>query len=181
MVPWAKAGVGAIATQAMANPQYGPEGLDLLSSGIPPAKVIERLLAEDPGKESRQIGIVDAEGRVAAYTGPATLPFAGHKIGSHYTCQGNLLAGERVLEAMGRTFERAKGELADRLLEALIAGERAGGDRRGRQSAALLVVRKGGGSGGLSDRVVDLRIDDHRDPVSELARLLALRKKSFAR
>lgn len=181
VVPWARAGVGAIATQAWANTRYGSLGLRLLEQGLPPDEVVRRLIAEDPDREERQVGIVDAQGRVSAYTGSKTLLFSGHKTGRHYTCQGNILAGEGVLRAMAEAFESSRGELSDRLLASLEAGERAGGDKRGRQSAALLVVRKDGGYSGFDDRFVDLRVDDHPTPIQELTRLLALHKRFFPR
>ncbi len=137
VVPWAQAGVGAVATQAAwAHPGYGPRGLALLKEGVAPEAAIAQLTADDPEREQRQVGMVDARGRAAAFTGKKTFGFAGHRIGRRYVCQGNILAGEKVLRAMAEVFETGTGELADRLLAALHAGERAGGDKRGRQSAA---------------------------------------------
>lgn len=181
VVPWAQAGVGAVATQAWADPGYGPRGLALLKEGVAPEAAIAQLTADDPERERRQVGMVDARGRAAAFTGKKTFGFAGHRIGRHFVCQGNILAGGKVLAAMAEAFETSTGELADRLLAALQAGERAGGDKRGRQSAALLVVRAGGGFAGLNDRFIDLRVDDHAQPVQELSRLLGLHKKFYPR
>lgn len=179
IVPWAKPGVGAIATQALVNVSYGPEGLKLLGQGLSPEEVIRRLTEADTGRESRQIGIVDAQGRSAAYTGSGCQPWAGHRTGPNYAVQGNILVGPEVVDTMARTFERTKGPLAKRLLAALIAGDEVGGDRRGRQSAALLVVRKNGGYDGVGDRLVDIRVDDHPQPVQELARLYDLWSYTF--
>ncbi|MFA0737514.1 MAG: hypothetical protein LKKZDAJK_000602 [Candidatus Fervidibacter sp.] len=180
VVPYAQGGVGAVATQAFANTTYGPKGLALLRKGLTPAQVLKRLLAEDKDREQRQVGIVDAKGRAAAFTGKKCLPWAGHLVGKGYTVQGNILAGEQVVKAMAQAFESTKGELAERLMAALEAGEAAGGDARGKQSAALLVVRKGGGYGGFDDRYIDLRVDDHPEPVKELRRLLTM-KLAWAR
>jgi len=179
VVPWAKAGVGAIATQSWANTSYGPKGLELLSLGLSAPEVVEILIAEDEGRDLRQVGIVDAQGRAAAYTGKGCFEWAGHVIGPGYACQGNILAGPRVVEAMAEAFERNEGELAHRLVAALEAGQAAGGDRRGQQSAALLVVREKGGYGGFNDRYVDLRVDDHPEPIKELKRLLSLYELYF--
>jgi uncharacterized Ntn-hydrolase superfamily protein len=171
VVPWARAGVGAVATQAWANVTYGPDGLALLESGREPVEVVELLTARDPGRAERQFGLVDAAGRAATYTGEACIPWAGGRLGAGVAAQGNLLAGAGVVDALVETFEATGGGFADRLLAALLAGDRAGGDRRGRQSAALLVVRVGGGYGGANDRWLDLRVDDHPDPVPELIRI----------
>lgn len=179
VVPWAKAGVGAIATQAYANTQFGPEGLELLGRGMTARDAVDSLIHMDGDAASRQLGIVDAAGNAYAHTGTACQPYAGHLTGSGYTVQGNLLAGESVLTAMARTFEATQGDLADRMLAALDAGERAGGDRRGRQSAALLVVRKEGGYAGFDDRFIDLRVDDNPLPLAELRRLYSLWSQTF--
>jgi len=178
-VPWARAGVGAIATQAWANLSYGPRGLDLLVQGLSAREVMAHLVEADEGRSKRQVGIVDAQGRAAAYTGQECTEWAGHVAGEGYTCQGNILVDERTVEAMAQGFEGAEGELAERLLVALLAGQEAGGDRRGRQSAALLVVREAGGYGGYIDRYVDLRVDDHPTPIQELRRLLKLHRLYF--
>ena len=181
VVPWAEAGVGAIATQSWANTTYGPNGLKLLKSGRSAEQTLERLVAEDPGQATRQVGIVDANGNVANYTGDACNEWAGAVSGRHYTAQGNILAGEGVVKAMGKAFEETEGELADKLMAALFAGQKAGGDTRGQQSAALLVVQKNSGYGGFNDRYIDLRVDDAQKPIEELQRLLELHKTLFAR
>jgi uncharacterized Ntn-hydrolase superfamily protein len=175
-VPWAEAGVGAVATQAHMNGSYGPRGLELLRQGLTAQQVLDRLLEEDPypRKEGRQVAVVDAKGNVAVYTGPIANEWRGHLIGKHYSVQGNILAGPHVVEAMARAFEQSKGELAERLYAALKAGDDAGGDRRGRQSAGLLVVRKGGGSAFANDRLAYVNVNDHKDPVHELGRQLPL-------
>ncbi|MGC8874805.1 MAG: DUF1028 domain-containing protein [Chloroflexia bacterium] len=178
-VPSARAGVGAIATQAYSNLSYGPRGLELLAQGLSAPEVVERLLADDPLREQRQLGIVDARGQAAAFTGKECFSWAGHLVGQGYCCQGNILVGEETVQAMAETFQRAQGELAERLLAALTAGQEAGGDRRGQQSAALLVVRASGGYGGTSDRYIDLRVDDHPRPIEELRRLLHLHRIYF--
>lgn len=177
VVPWAQAGAGAIATQALANFSYGPHGLELLRQGADAETVLAELLAEDDQREQRQVGIVDQNGHAAAHTGSACHHWAGHLIGEEFTCQGNILAGPAVLEAMAESFRAdTAGELAERLVAALDAGQRAGGDRRGRQSAALYVARAGGSYGGVGDRYIDLRVDDHPDPIQELSRLLRLHR-----
>lgn len=179
VVPWAQARVGAIATQSWANTTYGPRGLELLRRGLSAQEVVEALIAEDEGRDLRQVGIVDARGNAAAFTGKDCFEWAGHVVGENYACQGNILAGPRVVEAMAEAFEKAQGELAHRLVAALEAGQAAGGDRRGQQSAALLVVREKGGYGGFNDRYVDLRVDDHPEPIKELKRLLGLYELYF--
>ncbi|HEX5689767.1 MAG TPA: DUF1028 domain-containing protein [Roseiflexaceae bacterium] len=176
VVPWARAGVGAIATQALANLTYGPNGLALLEHGRTAQETLDELLAGDEQREHRQVGIVDAQGGAAAHTGAACMDWAGHLVGDGFAAQGNILAGAQVVQAIADTFTSAQGELAERLLAALQAGDTAGGDRRGRQSAALYVARAGGSYGGVLDRYVDLRVDDHPDPVPELARLLRLHR-----
>jgi uncharacterized Ntn-hydrolase superfamily protein len=171
VVPWARAGVGAVATQAAANTTFGPRGLELLRVGHEPDEVIARLTADDPYAPLRQLGVVDRLGRSAAFTGARCQPWAGHRLGEHYACQGNILVDATTIDAMADAFERASGDLAHRLLAALQAGDAAGGDRRGRQSAALLVVRKGAYFG-IDDLFVNLRVDDHPAPVAELERLM---------
>jgi uncharacterized Ntn-hydrolase superfamily protein len=175
-VSWAEAGVGAVATQAAMNGGYGPRGLELLRQGLSAQEVLDRLLAEDPfeRKDGRQVAIVDAKGNIAVFTGPTANEWKGHITGATYSVQGNILAGRHVAEAMARTFESTKGELAERLYAALKAGDDAGGDRRGRQSAGILVVRKGGGSSVNNDRLCYINVDDHVDPLFELGRLLPL-------
>ena len=176
VVPWAQAGAGAVATQALANIGFGPRGLALMADGQPADAALAALLAGDPDREQRQVGLVDAQGRAAAHTGAACFDWAGHYVGAGFAAQGNILAGPEVVGAIAHTFENAGGELAERLLAALAAGDAAGGDRRGRQSAALYVARAGGSYGGTLDRYIDLRADDHPAPVSELARLLKLHR-----
>jgi uncharacterized Ntn-hydrolase superfamily protein len=174
-VPWAKAGVGAVATQSYVNVTYGPQGLDLLAQGKSAQEVVQTLTDADRGKAQRQLGVVDAKGEVAHFTGDKCNPWAGGRSGKHYTCQGNLLTGEDVVTAMADAYEKATGPLAWRLMAALEAGEKAGGDKRGKQSAAIYIVRDRAGPMGLNDRYVDLRVDDHESPVQELGRILALR------
>jgi len=185
VVPWAKAKVGAIATQSYANTTYGPEGLKLLESGKKPQDVIKRLTAADKQREVRQVGIIDAKGRAAAFTGKECLDWAGHFVGANFSVQGNILAGEQVIRAMAEAYlaaqQKPDTELADWLAAALAAAEKAGGDKRGRQSAALLVVREHGGYGRFNDRFADLRVEDHPEPVEELARLLQLHKRFYSR
>lgn len=171
VVPWAKAGVGAVATQSWANTSFGPEGLALVASGLPGEEALARLLEEDEGREDRQVGVVDTAGGVATFTGSKCMDWAGGVTGRGFAAQGNILVGEHVVAEMSRVFGGTEGDLCDRLLAALLAGDRAGGDRRGRQSAALLVVREGGGYEGRNDRYIDLRVDDHPDAPRELARV----------
>jgi len=174
LVPWAKAKVGAIATQAWANVSYGPNGLKMLESGLSASETLGRLLAEDPHRELRQVAVVGAKGQVAVHTGRECMEWAGHVNGAGYSCQGNILASSRVVESMARAYEETSGDLIDKLLEALLAGQSAGGDRRGQQSAALLVVREKGGYEGFTDRYVDLRVDDHPRPIEELKRVFTI-------
>ena len=171
VVPWAKAGVGAVATQSWANTALGPEGLRLMGDGVPAEEALRRLLAEDEGREDRQVGFVDGAGRAATFTGSTCMTWAGGATGPGFAAQGNILAGEAVVAELVRAFSETDGDLCDRLLASLLAGDAAGGDRRGRQSAALLVVREGGGYEGRNDRYIDLRVDDHPDAPHELARL----------
>ena len=181
VVPWARAEAGAIATQAFANLAYGPEGLDKLGTGASASDVVAELTATDDKREHRQVGIVDGRGRAATFTGDACFDWAGGRTGGGYACQGNILTGADVVDDMCAAFEEASGELAVRLLAALRAGDEAGGDKRGRQSAALLVVREGGGYGGGTDISVSLRVDDHEAPVSELERLFDIHRLLFPR
>ena len=173
-VPWGKAGAGALATQSAANVTYGPRGLDLLAKGKSAAEVVKLLTDADEGRDDRQLGIVDAQGNAAQFTGKGCDPWAGAKIGKHYVCLGNLLKSKEVVDSMASAFEKAPGPLAWRILATLEAGDRAGGDKRGKQSAAVLVVRDPGPNSIDGDRLVDLRVDDHAQPVDELARILAL-------
>ncbi|MGH2745289.1 MAG: DUF1028 domain-containing protein [Thermoleophilaceae bacterium] len=176
---WAEPEVGAIATQSWIKASYGPDGLGLLARGASAAEALERLLAQDDGREQRQVGIVDGQGRAASYTGAACLEWAGDRAGASYAAQGNMLVSEKTLAALAGAFEASPGSpLAKRLLAALRAAQDAGGDRRGQQAAALRVVRRGGGYLG-ADTVVDLRVDDHARPIEELARLYGLHQLYF--
>jgi uncharacterized Ntn-hydrolase superfamily protein len=174
-VPWAQANCGAIATQSASNTTYGPRGLEMLGKGTSAADVVKKLTDEDQGRDIRQVGIVDCEGNVHAFTGKGCSSWCGEKTGKHYVCLGNLLTGKEVVEAMADAFEKAEGRLAWRIMAAMEAGEKAGGDKRGKQSAAILIVRDKGGYRGFDDRAVDLRVDDHKEPITELSRILALR------
>ena len=184
VVPHAEAGNGAIATQAFANVRYGPDGLALLRDGTAADEVLERLTGADDGRSRRQIGIVDSAGRAATYTGSGTIAWAGGRIAEGVAAQGNLLTGPAVVDALIETYLGGRDPFPSRLLQALAAADKAGGDRRGRQSAALLIVREGGGYGGANDRWMDLRVDDHTDPVGDLVRLVQandlLRNRSSA-
>src|SRR6267378_1744307 len=171
VVPFARAGVGAVATQSYANTTYGPKALTMLKRGVVPKDVLQRLVKTDKEAAQRQAGVVDARGRSASYTGKECFPWAGHLVGRNYACQGNLLAGADVVKEMGLAFEGTKGDLPVRLLAALSAGQQAGGDKRGQQSAALLIVRDRGGYGGFNDRWIDIRVDDHPEPIEELIRV----------
>ena len=180
VVPWAEPEVGAIATQAYANPSYGPDGLALLRDGLSADKVVERLTEEDDGRDERQLGVVDAQGGSASWTGPACNDWAGHRTGRGYAAQGNILVGEETAAALAKTFEESGGlPLVQRLLECLAAAQAAGGDRRGQQSASVLVVQRDGGYAGLSDILVDLRVDDHERPIEELRRIYGLHRRLF--
>lgn len=179
VVPWAKAKVGAIATQAWANLSYGPRGLELLQQGLSAADVVQQLTKDDPDREKRQLGVVDAQGRAASFTGKECLFWAGHIVGDNYCCQGNILVSEETVKAMARAYEESKGDLADRLVAALFAGQKAGGDSRGQQGAGLLVVKDKGSYGGFIDRMIDLRVDDHPTPILELQRILELHRLYF--
>ena len=181
VVPWARAGAGAIATQALANVRYGSEGLAALASGGEARRVLADLTPWHHGRADRQAGIVDANGGAATFTGSGCLTWAGGRTGDAVAVQGNILTGPEVIDAMLATYSGAEGPFPDRLLGALLAGDRAGGDARGRQSAALLVVREGAGYGGADDRWLDLRIDDHPDPVPELQRVLGVWRLLYER
>ena len=172
VVPWARAGVGAVATQSWANTSYGPRGLDLLASGKSADEALAALTNADDNAKQRQAGIVDAQGRSATFTGTGCYAWAGGLAGPNFAAQGNILVGEDTVKAMAETFQSEQGPLWHRLVLALAAGQRAGGDSRGQQSAALLVVRDHGGYGGFNDRLMDLRVDDHPHPIEELARLV---------
>jgi uncharacterized Ntn-hydrolase superfamily protein len=180
VVPWAEAEVGAIATQAYANPRYGPDGLALLRDGLSASEVVERLTAEDEGRAERQLGVVDAHGGSASWTGPDCNDWAGGRTGSCYAAQGNILVGEETVAALAKTFEETGHlPLVQRLLECLVAAQAAGGDRRGQQSASVLVVQRDGGYAGLSDVLLDLRVDDHERPIQELRRIYGLHQRLF--
>jgi len=174
VVPWAKAGVGAVATQSWANTDFGPDGLRLMSGGLPADAALDAVLEPDGDREERQAGFVDAHGGAASFTGANCMDWAGGRTGDAFAAQGNILAGGDVVKALAETFAGTEGDLCDRLLAALLAGDAAGGDRRGKQSAALLVVREGGGYEGRNDRYIDLRVDDHPDAPAELARLFTV-------
>lgn len=176
VVAWAEAGVGAVATQAFAEPAYGNHGLALMRSGKSAPEALKSLLAGDEGRELRQVAMIDSSGRVATHTGDRNIAEAGHAAGEHYSVQGNFMLNERVWPAMARAFEATKGALAERLLAALDAGQDAGGDVRGRQSAVLLVVSGTPTGNSWTDRLVDLRVDDAAEPLQELRRLLVLRR-----
>lgn len=180
VVPWAEPSVGAVATQAYANPRFGPDGLSLLRQGLAAAEVVERLVAADDGRDARQLGVVDAAGRGAAWTGPGCHDWAGHRTGPCFAAQGNILVGAETVDALATTFAATAGRpLAERLLDCLAAAQAAGGDRRGQQSASLLVVERDTGYASLSDVVLDLRVDDHERPIEELRRLHGLHEQLF--
>jgi uncharacterized Ntn-hydrolase superfamily protein len=182
VVPWAEPEVGAIATQAYANPRYGPEGLALLRQGSSAEETVERLTANDGGRAHRQLGVVDREGRAASYSGAECIEWAGGRTGSGYAAQGNILVSGETVDALAEIFERTAGRpLAERLLDCLDAAQAAGGDRRGQQSASLLVVEPDGGYAGLSDVVVDLRVEDLPRPLEELRRLYGLHQELFGK
>jgi uncharacterized Ntn-hydrolase superfamily protein len=179
VVPWARAGVGAVATQSFANTTYGPRGLGLLEQGEDPDEVLKELTEDDERQAVRQVGIVNAHGKSATFTGKKCNAWAGGIAGENFACQGNILAGEEVVSGMARSFRESKGDLGTRLIGALEAGQAAGGDSRGMQSAALLIVRQGWGYGGLNDRYRDLRVDDHAEPIKELKRIYDLHREIF--
>ncbi|WP_041087630.1 DUF1028 domain-containing protein [Jeotgalibacillus soli] len=180
VVPFAVAGVGAVATQSYANTSYGPEGMEHMSSGKSAQETIDLLTSIDEDRALRQVGMIDGQGNAATYTGEKCYDWAGGITGKHYAVQGNILIAGTV-EAMAKTFEETEGTLADRLLASLAAGQQAGGDSRGQQSAALLVVKKAGGYGGFSDRFIDLRVDDHKTPVDELIRIHRIHQLYFSK
>ncbi len=182
VVPWAEPHVGAVATQAYANPRYGPDGLALLRQGLEAAETVARLTEADEGRDHRQLGIVDGTGRSATFTGAECLEWAGGRTGACYAAQGNILVSAATVDALADTFEATAGRpLAERLLDCLDAAQAAGGDRRGQQSASLLVVEQGGGYAGLSDVLVDLRVDDHGRPLEELRRLYRIHQALFGK
>ena len=182
VVPWAEPFVGAVATQSYANPRYGPDGLALLRDGLGAEEVVEQLTAVDPGRDQRQLGVVDGSGSAATFTGPDCHDWAGGRTGPCFAAQGNILVSGETVDALATTFEGSGGKpLAQRLLDCLEAAQRAGGDKRGQQSAALLVVERDGGYAGLSDALIDLRVDDHAQPIIELRRLFGLHQALFGR
>jgi len=179
VVPWARANAGAVATQSFANTSYGPRGLELMGDGLSASETLAKLLEEDPDRESRQVGLVDSRGGAATFTGKGCFRWAGGETGECFAIQGNILAGRKVVSALERKFRSTKGDLPTRLYSALLAGDRVGGDRRGRQSAAIYVVKPGGGYGGFGDRWFDYRVDDHEDPVVRLGELIELHHLYF--
>jgi uncharacterized Ntn-hydrolase superfamily protein len=181
VVPWAEAAAGAVATQSYANTSYGPKGLGLMREGQSAELTLQALLDQDPHRNRRQVGLVDAQGQPASFTGAECLPWAGGMTGRHFAAQGNILAGPQVVDAMGAAYDGAPGDLAQRLLAALLAGDAAGGDRRGRQSAALFVVRAQAGYGGFNDRWIDYRVDDDPSPLVRLCELLRLHHLYFGK
>jgi uncharacterized Ntn-hydrolase superfamily protein len=179
VVPWARAGVGAVATQSYANTAFGPDGLDLMARGLGAQEALDQLVAGDDGRARRQVGMVDAEGDAATFTGDECHAWAGGFTGTHYAVQGNILVSGATVDAMAKTFEEAQGELSDRLVAALAAGQGAGGDRRGQQSASVLIVRPKGGYSGHNDRYMDLRVDDDPAPIERLQALVDLHHLFF--
>jgi uncharacterized Ntn-hydrolase superfamily protein len=179
IVPWAQAGVGAIATQALSNKSFGPRGLQLLKRGHDPKDVLEQLIGSDADGARRQLAIMDAQGRTANYTGQQCIPWAGGIAEQNVSVQGNILASERVVKVMLAAYKKTQGKLAERLIAALESGQRAGGDKRGQQSAALLVVREKSDVDGIGDVYVDLRVDDHQTPIAELRRLYGIWEKEM--
>jgi uncharacterized Ntn-hydrolase superfamily protein len=180
VVPWAEPHVGAIATQAYANPRYGPNGLALLREGLPAQEVVDKLTGEDEGRDHRQLGVVDGEGNAATYTGLECMDWAGGRTGTNYAAQGNILVSGATVDALADTFEATAGKpLAVRLIDCLAAAQEAGGDSRGQQSSALLVVQRDGGYAGMSDVVVELRVEDHEQPIEELRRIHTLHDEIF--
>ncbi len=179
MVSWARIGAGALATQLYANLSYGLLGLEMMADGLSAQETLKRLLVDDPQRETRQVGLVDAQGRAATFTGAECHPWAGGQTGPGFAVQGNILTGAEVVAAMEQAFLQTTGELPQRLWQVLLAGDRAGGDRRGRQSAAIYVVKPHGGYGGYLDRWIDYRVDDHPDPVARLGELLEMQDLYF--
>lgn len=171
IVPFAKAGIGAIATQAYANTSYGPKGLTLLEMGFSAEEVIKILITKDPDREQRQVGIVDAEGKAASFTGSDCFDWAGHVVGENYCCQGNILVSKATVQAMAKAYEQTSGDLVEKLFAALEAGQQAGGDKRGKESAAILIVKKKGAYDGGTDRYIDIRVDEHPEPIKELRKV----------
>lgn len=181
LVPWAAGRVGAVATQSFVEATFGPRGLELLRSGLGPQESLDRLLDQDDQRELRQVGIADASGRSASFTGSKCLPHAVSMTGPGYACQGNVLASPDVVPSMVDAFLSTPGALAERMIESLRAGQLAGGDARGQEAAAIVVVKPGGGYGGNHDRYIDLRVDHHPEPIEELSTLLELHRFYFGR
>ena len=181
VVPFAQAGAGAVATQSYANTSFGPRGLAMLGNGVSAQETLDRLLADDEGRAQRQVGLVDAEGHAVTFTGQSCFAWAGGLTGRGYACQGNILVSRATVEAMAEAFEKTSGELADRLFAALLAGDSAGGDSRGKQAAALTVARPKGGYAGFNDRYLDLRVDDDPEPVRRLGGLVKLHRLYFGK
>jgi uncharacterized Ntn-hydrolase superfamily protein len=182
VVPWAEPYVGAVATQAYANPRYGPNGLQLLRDGLSAQEVVDRLTGEDEGRDHRQLGVVDGDGNAATYTGKECMDWAGGRTGTNYAAQGNILVSAETVDALAQTFESSAGRpLADRLIDCLAAAQAAGGDSRGQQSSALLVVQRDGGYARMSDVVVELRVEDHERPIEELRRIYTLHNEIFGK
>ena len=179
VVPWAQADAGAVATQSFSNASFGPRGLEMMASGASAKDTLAKLIMDDAGRDLRQVGLVDAKGHAATYTGSGCFPWAGGVTGKGYAIQGNILASAKVVPAMEKKFLATKGDLPSRLYAALLAGDRAGGDKRGRQSAAIYVVKPNGGYGGFIDRWIDYRVDDHEDPVPRLGELIELHRLYF--
>jgi uncharacterized Ntn-hydrolase superfamily protein len=179
VVPWAQAEAGAVATQSFSNASFGPRGLQMMSGGISADEALAKLLMDDAGRELRQVGLVDAQGHAATFTGSGCFPWAGGVTGKGYAIQGNILASAKVVPAMEKKFLATQGDLPSRLYAALLAGDRAGGDKRGRQSAAIYVTKPNGGYGGFIDRWIDYRVDDHEDPVPRLGELIELHRLYF--
>jgi uncharacterized Ntn-hydrolase superfamily protein len=180
-VPWVDSKVGAVATQAWCNTSFGPRGLALLGEGKSPQEAVDILVASDEGQMHRQFGIVDMQGRSATFTGEECMYWAGGIAGENFACQGNILVGADTVKAMADAFHTVKGDLAERLTSALLAAEKAGGDSRGMQAAALYIAKEGGGYGGYNDRFIDIRVDEHPDPINELRRILELYRILFYR
>ena len=181
VVPWAQAEAGALATQSFANTSFGPRGLEMMADGLSADETLAKLLLDDSDRELRQVGLVDVQGNAATFTGNGCFPWAGGVTGKGYAIQGNILASAKVVPAMEKKFLAVKGDLPTRLHAALLAGDRAGGDKRGRQSAAIYVVKPNGGYGGFIDRWIDYRVDDHADPVPRLGELIELHRLYFGK
>ncbi len=179
VVPWAQADAGAVATQSFSNASFGPRGLEMMASGASAKDTLAKLIMDDAGRDLRQVGLVDAKGHAATFTGSGCFPWAGGVTGKGYAIQGNILASAKVVPAMEKKFLAIQGDLPSRLYAALLAGDRAGGDKRGRQSAAIYVVKPNGGYGGFIDRWIDYRVDDHEDPVPRLGELIELHRLYF--